>query len=603
MEKESVATEKGHQGAEENTAPLPVESVVEASVAAVADAAGAALDNAVAPDAEPVKEASEKGCDTNNSSSLVLDETKNSTVVIALVVSYKGEQFSGFARQPGQLTVQGELEEALSMVFRRTIEITCAGRTDSGVHARGQVVSFELNRAEWEERSEYKLLRSLNALMHDDIAIRTIEEKPAGFSARFSATMREYRYFISVDRFAPLFMRDFSWHVAKPLNVEAMNKAASYLVGEHDFKSFCLAASAEGKSTNRYVGRIDISRENFFGDNFVVVTVEGNAFLHSMVRTIVGTLVAVGIGNRTPDWVKDVLVAKNRSAAGENAPAKGLVFWRVSYEGERIHDPFYRQTHSAQTVEQIQSSSSVQTSPTGSFVWFNQKQGNNLVSGTAFVQERSGEQSRQSSSASSNEHPTYIASNQNPNQAPTLNGFEGSQIYFQDSVQGVVQEALKDLSHDVESRKRSFKINGPRSYIAQRKERSAMPEFVIPRGSGSAVKHGQTADSGVYGEVVMDEIADSFIDEDFFEDYIQSSAHAGEFDLSLETIEEELDEPRSRTRRIETDSRYASCSICAAVSFSAQKNACGTIRRYDSRKVAWKAFIFWYSFPKFYKKG
>ena len=549
-----MATEKDHQGAEENTAPLPVESVVEASVAAVADAAGAALDNAVVPDAEPVKEASEKGCDTNNSSSLVLDETKNSTVVIALVVSYKGEQFSGFARQPGQLTVQGELEEALSMVFRRTIEITCAGRTDSGVHARGQVVSFELNRAEWEERSEYKLLRSLNALTHDDIAIRTIEEKPAGFSARFSATMREYRYFISVDRFAPLFMRDFSWHVAKPLNVEAMNKAASYLVGEHDFKSFCLAASAEGKSTNRYVGRIDISRENFFGDNFVVVTVEGNAFLHSMVRTIVGTLVAVGIGNRTPDWVKDVLAAKNRSAAGENAPAKGLVFWRVSYEGERIHDPLYRQTHSAQTVEQIQSSSSVQASPTDSFVRFNQQQGNNLVSGTAFIQERSGEQSRQSSPASSNEHPAYIASSQNPNQAPAPNGFEGSQIYFQDSVQGVAQEALKDLSHEVESRKRSFKINGPRSYIAQRKERSLMPEFVIPRGSGSSVKHGQTADSGMYGEVVIDEIADSFIDEDFFEDYIQNSAHAGEFDLSLETIEEELDEPFDDVRSSEIGS-------------------------------------------------
>lgn len=554
MEKESVATENDHQGAEKNTAPLPVESVVEASVAAVADAASVALDNAVVPDAEPVKEASEKGGDTNNSSSQVLDKIKNSTVVIALVVSYKGEQFSGFARQPGQLTVQGELEEALSMVFRRTIEITCAGRTDSGVHARGQVVSFELNRAEWEERSEYKLLRSLNALTHDDIAIRAIEKKPAGFSARFSATMREYRYFISVDRFTPLFMRDFSWHVAKPLNVEAMNEAASYLVGEHDFKSFCLAASAEGKSTNRYVGRIDVSRENFFGDNFVVVTVEGNAFLHSMVRTIVGTLVAVGIGNRTPDWVKDVLAAKNRSAAGENAPAKGLVFWRVSYEGERIHDPLYRQTHSAQTVEQIQSSSSVQASPTGSFVRFNQQQDNNLVSGTAFVQERSGEQSRQSSPVSSNEHPAYIASSQNPNQAPAPNGFGGSQIYFQDSVQGVVQEALKDLSHDAESRKRSFKINGPRSYIAQRKERSAMPEFVIPRGSGSSVKHGQTADSGVYGEVVMDEIADSFIDEDFFEDYIQSSAHAGEFDLSLETIEEELDEPFDDVRSSEIGS-------------------------------------------------
>ena len=470
-------------------------------------------------------------------------ERDSNLAILSLEVAYNGAPFSGFARQPGQLTVQGSIEEALALIFRHPVETVCAGRTDSGVHAKGQVVSFCVTQEEYEQRNDYKLLRSLNALTHEDISVRSIARRADNFSARFSATMREYRYFISVDRFAPLFMRDFSWHVAKPLNVEAMNKAASYLVGEHDFKSFCLAASAEGKSTNRYVGRIDISRENFFGDNFVVVTVEGNAFLHSMVRTIVGTLVAVGIGNRTPDWVKDVLVAKNRSAAGENAPAKGLVFWRVSYEGERIHDPFYRQTHSAQTVEQIQSSSSVQTSPTGSFVWFNQQQGNNLVSGTAFVQERSGEQSRQSSSASSNEHPTYIASSQNPNQAPTLNGFEGSQIYFQDSVQGVAQEALKDLSHDVESRKRSFKINGPRSYIAQRKERSAMPEFVIPRGSGSAVKHGQTADSGVYGEVVMDEIADSFIDEDFFEDYIQSSAHAGEFDLGLETIEEELDEP------------------------------------------------------------
>lgn len=106
---------------------LPVESVVEASVAAVADAAGAALDNAVAPDAEPVKEAPEKGCDTNNSSSLVLDETKNSTVVIALVVSYKGEQFSGFARQPGQLTVQGELEEAFQWFFAELLKLLVRG--------------------------------------------------------------------------------------------------------------------------------------------------------------------------------------------------------------------------------------------------------------------------------------------------------------------------------------------------------------------------------------------------------------------------------------------------------------------------------------------
>lgn len=256
--------------------------------------------------------------------------------VLALEVSYNGAPFAGFARQPGQLTVQGNIEEALSLVFRCPIETTCAGRTDSGVHALRQVVSFSVSTAEWQRRSEYKLLRSLNALTHEDISIRSLAEKPADFSARFSATMREYRYFICVDRPAPLFMKDFSWHVGKALDVCAMRAAASYLVGEHDFKSFCLAVSAKDKPTNRYVKRIDIDECEIAGSNFVVVTVEGNAFLHSMVRTIVGTLVAVGAGNRNPEWVKEVLEARNRSAAGENAPAQGLVFWRVSYEGVRI---------------------------------------------------------------------------------------------------------------------------------------------------------------------------------------------------------------------------------------------------------------------------
>lgn len=263
-------------------------------------------------------------------------------VTVALVVSYNGAQFSGFARQPGQLTVQGELESALSTLYRREIEITCAGRTDSGVHARGQVVSFELTLLEWKQRSTYTLSRSLNALTHDDIAVRSLEKKPEGFSARFSATMREYHYFISVDAYVPLFMRDFSWHITRPLDIGAMKKAASYLVGEHDFKSFCTAASAEGKSTNRFVESIDITETALYGEHLVVIVVKGNAFLHSMVRTIVGTLVAVGAGNRKPEWAKEVLAAKNRSAAGENAPAKGLVFWDVSYEGARIHDPLYQ---------------------------------------------------------------------------------------------------------------------------------------------------------------------------------------------------------------------------------------------------------------------
>lgn len=260
-------------------------------------------------------------------------------VVVAMRLSYRGDPFCGFAKQPGQLTVQGSVEEALSKVFRHPVETVCAGRTDSGVHARGQWVSFSLTAKEWNERSEYKILKSLNALTHEDISVREIVRKDLDFSARFSARTREYRYFICTDQPRPLLMRDFSWHLGKELDLEAMRKAASYLIGEHDFRSFCMAASAEGKTTNRNVVSIDIEPCQMWGENLVVITVIGNAFLHSMVRTIVGTLVMVGRGKRSPEWVADVLEARNRSAAGENAPAAGLVFWKVSYEGEFVYDP------------------------------------------------------------------------------------------------------------------------------------------------------------------------------------------------------------------------------------------------------------------------
>lgn len=260
-------------------------------------------------------------------------------VVVAMRLSYRGDPFCGFAKQPGQLTVQGSVEEALSKVFRHPVETVCAGRTDSGVHARGQWVSFSLTAKEWNERSEYKILKSLNALTHEDISVREIVRKDLDFSARFSARTREYRYFICTDQPRPLLMRDFSWHLGKELDLEAMRKAASYLIGEHDFRSFCMAASAEGKTTNRNVVSIDIEPCQMWGENLVVITVVGNAFLHSMVRTIVGTLVMVGRGKRSPEWVADVLEARNRSAAGENAPAAGLVFWKVNYEGEFVYDP------------------------------------------------------------------------------------------------------------------------------------------------------------------------------------------------------------------------------------------------------------------------
>lgn len=258
-----------------------------------------------------------------------LRETPERT--LSLTVSYNGAPFSGFARQPGQLTVQGELEQALSLVFRRPMEVVCSGRTDAGVHALGQVVSFDVTNDELEGRNLYSLRRSLNALTHEGITVREVEERQPGFSARFDAQWREYHYHVCLDEVPPLFMRDFSWYVHGQLDIDAMREAAAHLVGEHDFKSFCMAASAVGKPTCRNVHEISLSREMIMGEGILTIKVVGNAFLHSMVRTIVGTLVMVGRGQRKPEWVREVLEARNRTAAGENAPAAGLVFWRVQY--------------------------------------------------------------------------------------------------------------------------------------------------------------------------------------------------------------------------------------------------------------------------------
>ena len=128
-------------------------------------------------------------------------------------------------------------------------------------------------------------------------------------------------------------MRDFSWHVSGNLDVDAMRLASRTLIGEHDFKSFCMAASAEGKTTMRNVMSLEVYPETIMGYDVITVRVVGNAFLHSMVRTIVGTLVEVGRGRKDPDWVGRVLAACDRRAAGQNAPASGLVFWHVEYEG------------------------------------------------------------------------------------------------------------------------------------------------------------------------------------------------------------------------------------------------------------------------------
>lgn len=257
----------------------------------------------------------------------------NNAHTLALTVSYDGTDFSGFARQRTQTTVQGEIERALAVVLGRDIETACAGRTDAGVHALGQVVSFGITQQEAKERLPEKFCRALNALMPSTVVIRDASLKPLGFSSRFDAISREYRYRIVEGQIAPLFLKRVAWwvRIKGVLDIEEMRAAAVHLIGEHDFKSFCVATSAQGKTTMRNVSEIELYEEVQLGERCLVIRVVGNAFLHSMVRTMVGSLVDVGCKRRSSDWMLEVLAAQDRCTAGQKAPAHGLTFWKVTY--------------------------------------------------------------------------------------------------------------------------------------------------------------------------------------------------------------------------------------------------------------------------------
>ena len=235
-------------------------------------------------------------------------------------------------------TVAGVLRRALETALRRPCELTCAGRTDAGVHAIAQYVSVPVTEAELGLPGE-RLMRSLVALTPDDLSVQAILRAPAGFSARFDAISRSYRYRIAASQARPVLAWEHSWWYRGALDVDAMAEAARPLLGEHDFKSFCKASSAEGKPTSRYVGALDVSRVREAGEELVAIDVTGNAFLHNMVRTIAGSLVEVGRGHRAPGWIEGVLAARDRAAAGPCAPAKGLTFVGVAYP-EGILEPW-----------------------------------------------------------------------------------------------------------------------------------------------------------------------------------------------------------------------------------------------------------------------
>lgn len=248
---------------------------------------------------------------------------------LVLTVGYNGTDFAGFAEQPTCRTVAGELRRALEVLLRRPVEITCAGRTDAGVHGLGQRVSVPVAASELDLAGR-RIFQGLTALTPDDISIRAVERGGAAFSARFSAVERRYRYRIATGP-RPVLMAGRAWWVKRPLDWEAMDRAARFLEGEHDFRSFCKAISAEGRSTSRFIRSVQVHPDKALGEPLVSVDVAGNAFLHNMVRIMVGSLVEVGAHRRPPEWIGEALEARDRKAAGPTAPPHGLEFLWVEY--------------------------------------------------------------------------------------------------------------------------------------------------------------------------------------------------------------------------------------------------------------------------------
>ena len=257
---------------------------------------------------------------------------------LVLTIGYKGTGFSGFAEQENARTVGGELHHALNTFLRRPVDYVCAGRTDAGVHAQGQVVSLDATRAERDTFSAEKIQRGLQALVEDGISIEAVQAAPPDFNARFSAVARSYTYRIAQGS-KPVLTQDFTVWEPQALDVAAMKEAAAFLIGEHDFKTFCKTASSLDKNTVRTLHEVSVFEQDLLGEKTIAIHVVGNAFLHNMIRIMAGSLMLVGLGKRPVSWIGEALESADRRAAGPTAPASGLCFEKVSYP-EGILEPW-----------------------------------------------------------------------------------------------------------------------------------------------------------------------------------------------------------------------------------------------------------------------
>jgi len=247
---------------------------------------------------------------------------------IRMTISYDGTDYHGFqAQSHTDRTIQGQLERALLKLTNESTTVIGSGRTDAGVHARAQVVNFMTNSRIPVERWAL----ALNSILPDDIVVIDAKEETLDFHARHDAKRKTYRYTINNNRFPDVLQRRYQHHVPTPLNREWMEEALRHLIGEHDFTSFCSA-----KSTQRsHVRTIYEARLEATEDGLIHIYVTGNGFLYNMVRIIAGTVIEVGMGKRTVEQFRQLLLTKDRRQGGITAPAKGLVLWNVDYDDER----------------------------------------------------------------------------------------------------------------------------------------------------------------------------------------------------------------------------------------------------------------------------
>lgn len=240
---------------------------------------------------------------------------------IKLTLEYDGTRYVGWQVQPNGVSVQAVVEEALEKLLGKKTPVVVAGRTDSGVHARGQVIAFDAA----QQLPSRAYTQGLTGLLPEDVAVVGFEEVPEAFDPRRWAKGKRYVYRISNRPLRSPLRRLTHWEIFQPLDLLAMREAAQHLVGEHDFSSF-RASNCEAAHPNRKITRAEIG--GAAGDE-VTLTFEGTAFLKHMVRNMTGTLVEVGRGKQPPQWVKQVLEAKDRTLAGQTAPAHGLTLEEV----------------------------------------------------------------------------------------------------------------------------------------------------------------------------------------------------------------------------------------------------------------------------------